>query len=329
MSISIRARVALAAAAVVAVWSTAADAATPKGSAKYYGGHVISHVNVVPVMWGTGAAKDVVAGAEKFYGTVVASPYMDWLGEYDTVGLMGEGDQKPGSNQRIHRGTASPLVTITPSTTSKTVTDAQIQKELLAQIASGALPAPKVDADGGVDTVYMFSFPAGYTVKDFGGQDVCSGACAYHWTVSAPGISAGVPYGVIPDCSASKTNYCALGTVFETYTGDASHELLEAITDPECGLVTTQAASRPLGWFDPAQANEEGEIADSRLVAASRQVHHERSEPHAVRRRRASVSSVHCDRLQRRHVVRRTAYEHDPGSMHHAGRHRWRQRKWR
>jgi hypothetical protein len=142
------------------------------------------------------------------------------------------------------------------------VTDDQIQKELLAQLASGALPAPHVDADGSVDTVYMFTFPAGVAVSDFGGQDVCSGACAYHWTVSVPGISTGVPYGVIPDCSGSKMSYCILGTVFQTFTGDASHELVEAITDPECGLDTGPAASRPLGWFDPTAANEEGEVAD-------------------------------------------------------------------
>jgi hypothetical protein len=253
--------VALAATALVSLSAKDANAA-PSGNLKYYGGHVISNVEVVPVMWGSSVSSDVVGGAQKFYGDLVASPYIDWLGEYDTVGLMGAADQKAGSNQRIHRGTAQAAVTIKPSITSKSITDAQIQKELLAQLASGALPAPHVAADGSVDTVYMFSFAAGVAVSDFGGQDVCSGACAYHWTVSVPGIAAGVPYGVLPDCSGSKTNYCSLGKVFDTFTGDASHELVEAITDPECGLVTTQAASRPLGWFDPNAANEEGEVAD-------------------------------------------------------------------
>ena len=220
-------------------------------------------MQVVPVLWGSGVAADVVSGAECFYKAIVDSPYLDWLGEYDTVGLNGAADNNPGSNQRIHRGTALPTVSLVPKNTSKTIADSDIQAELLAKLAAGKLPAPHVDAEGGVDTVYMISFPPGVKVSDFSGQDVCSGGCAYHWTVTVPGVTAGVPYGVIPDCGTGAQNYCALGNgVFDTFTGDASHELVEAITDPECGLDSGTAVARPIAWFDPAQANQEGELAD-------------------------------------------------------------------
>ena len=236
---------ALCAGALVVSIPATAEAAT--GSAKYYGGHVISRVQVVPVLWGSGVAADVVSGAEGFYKAIVDSPYLDWLGEYDTVGLNGAADNNPGSNQRIHRGTALPTVSLVPKNTSKTIADSDSQAELLAQLAAGKLPAPHVDAEGGVDTVYMITFPPGVKVSDFSGQDVCSGGCAYHWTVTVPGVTAGVPYGVIPDCGTGVQNYCALGNgVFDTFTGDASHELVEAITDPECGLDSGTAVARPI-----------------------------------------------------------------------------------
>ena len=246
-------------AAVGATWPGVARAAS--GNAMYYGGHVISHVDVVPVAWGSGVSSDVTGRAEAFFSTLVNSPYIDWLGEYDTAGKSGV-DKMPGSNQHVNRGTARALVSITPRTATTKLTDAAIQAELVGQITSGKLPAPKVDAEGGVDTVYVLAFPPSVSVTDFGGQDVCSGGCAYHWTVSVPGVSSGVPYAVIPDCSAGASQ-CSLGSgVFDTYTGDAAHELVEAITDPECGLATSAAATRPLAWFDPAQAGGEGELGD-------------------------------------------------------------------
>jgi hypothetical protein len=252
--------IALAAASLVLALPSTARAAN--ATAQYYGGHVVSHAEVVPVMWGPNVNNDVVSGAEKFYTTLLSSPYMDWLGEYDTAGLNGVADGKPGSNQRIHRGKAQPVVMYTPKNTNTTLADMDIQNELLAAIASGALPKPHVDADGAVDTIYVFSFPPSIIVKDFTGTDACAVSCAYHWTVQAPGISAGVPYAIVPDCSKNTKSYCNMSTVFGTYTADASHELTEAITDPECALTPTAAATRPLGWFAPNQPDDEGEIAD-------------------------------------------------------------------
>ena len=286
-------------AALMAMSPATARAAGSNGNVVYYGGHVISHAQVVPVMWGSNVSQDITSKAEAFFSTIINSPYIDWLGEYDTVGLNGKVDNQPGSNQHVNRGTALPLVTIAPANTGKSLTDAAIQTELLAQLKAGSLPAPQIDAEGGVDTVYVIAFPAGMSISDFGGDDVCTVSCAYHWTVTVPGVASGVPYAVIPDCSGASGSQCSLGTgVLDTFTGDAAHELVEAISDPECGLDTsTTVTQRPIGWFDDAQANGEGEIArhlsERRsglgrlprvhgpvdLVAATEAMHHERPEP--------------------------------------------------
>jgi hypothetical protein len=242
------------------VATSLAAARASAGNVQYYGGHVISHVQVVPVLWGSGVSPAVVSGAQGFYAAILNSPYLDWMGEYDTAGLVGSVDRMPGSKQHIHRGTALPIVSLVPTNVNRTISDVEIQTELLAQLAAGKLPPPQVDAEGGVDTLYMVAFPPGMTINDFSGQDICSGGCAYHWTLTAPGITTGVPYGVIPDCGAG--GLCSLGSgAFDTYTGDASHELAEAITDTECGLLSGTANARPLAWADPSQP-QGGEIGD-------------------------------------------------------------------
>ena len=75
-----------------------------------------------------------------FYTGALNSPYMDWLSEYNTVGLNGQ-DGQPGSNQTIGRGGLGSVVTLVPSITGTTISDTQIQSEISAQINAGHLPA--------------------------------------------------------------------------------------------------------------------------------------------------------------------------------------------
>ena len=228
------------------------------GNVQYFGGHVISHVQVVPVNWGNNVAPAVATGAEAFYGTIVNSPYIDWMGEYDTVGLKGATDQGPGTNQHVNRGTVLKTVTITPSVTSNSITDDQIQTEIKSQIAAGKLPAPQVDPEGGVNTLYMLSFPPQVTINDGSGARMCQEWCAYHSTIQLDGVSAGVPYGIMPDFS-QKCSQCGDGDTLSLYTQSASHELMEAISDAEAGLSNANSG-RPLAWNDAS--NQSGEIGD-------------------------------------------------------------------
>jgi MYXO-CTERM domain-containing protein len=206
---------------------------------QYYGGRVISNVEVVQIAW-TGAVdaaylKDLTA----FYKAILASTYLDWLTEYDTIGKVGFVDNLPGSEQHIGRGTFAGAFIITPTNGKTQLQDAEIGAELAAQLKSGALPAPTLDAQGNVNSLYMFDFPPGYTIV-LEGFLSCDYFGGYHSTISYEGKS--VPYGVHPHC----------GYDFDTATFIHTHELVEAITDTEPGLVEDFYAptARPIAWVE-------------------------------------------------------------------------------
>ena len=126
----------------------AAAAASPapaagSGNLTYHGGPVVQNAKVVGVSWGAIDAT-LTANLPLFYADIVNSPYMDWLSEYNTVGRPA-----PTTNQGIARGlTYGGTVVITPSAGGATVTDAQIQSELIAQVNAGTLPKPTLGCDG-------------------------------------------------------------------------------------------------------------------------------------------------------------------------------------
>jgi hypothetical protein len=229
----------------------------------YFGGHVISHVQIVAVMWTSKVYSQLQSQVSSFFSTIVDSTYMDWLGEYDTAGIKGN-DGKAGSSQHVNHGKFLKTVTITPSITKTTVTDAQIGQELAAQIKSGILPSPTTDAEGGVNTLYVVYFPPGVGIQDGQGGVSCNSGgggnqvfCGYH--SSYVDTSGNVPYAVIPDLSSQAcVQGCGAGSAIEDYGVAASHEMVEAITDPEIGAGGGLGIGRPMAWYDTQQ----GEVGD-------------------------------------------------------------------
>jgi hypothetical protein len=229
---------------------------------QYFGGHVISHVEIVAVMWTSNVYSKIQSQVDGFYQALVDSTYMDWLGEYDTKGVQTY-DGKAGTSQHIGHGTFLKTVTITPSSTKTTVTDSQIGQELAAQISAGTLPAPSVDKEGGVNTLYMVYFPPGVVIEDSQGGVSCNGGggqqvfCGYH---SAYSDTVGnVPYAVIPDLSSNAcVQGCGAGNAMDDYGIAASHEMVEAITDTEVGTGSGLGVGRPMAWYDTNQ----GEVGD-------------------------------------------------------------------
>ena len=177
----------------------------------YYGGPVFSQVKVVSVMWGSKVNSQVVSGIGGFYTAATNSTWFDIMAQYATD-LTGVNGHK-GTNQTIGRGTYVGQVVITPHDTKTTLTDKQVQKELLLQIKAGTLPVP--DAN----TLYMTYFPANITIK-LGNAVSCSSFGAYHEGFMNATYG-GVTYGVMPDC----------GFTFADFTVVSSHELAEATTD--------------------------------------------------------------------------------------------------
>jgi hypothetical protein len=183
------------------------------------------------------------------YGGAPNSAYFDWLVEYDTP-------RSGGTGQTIGRGGFVVQKLISPSAANdgQTISDSQIQAELAAQLQAGALPAPTNDSGGNANTLYMVHFPQGKTIT-LGSVSSCvnNGFCAYHGSFALGAQN--VLYGVLPDMGPQSgcRQGCGQNAVpFDNQTSVASHELVEAVTDPVVSL----------GWFDPNTGNEIGDICN-------------------------------------------------------------------
>lgn len=237
----------------------------------YWGGPVISNVQVIVVLWGTHVVTtspaDGTATLAQFYTDITSSRYYDLLTEYTTAGIVGN-DGVSTSNQTITHGSFGSAVTITPSkcaggsATPCILLDSDIQTELTNQITANNLPAPQSVA-GIVNTYYAIYFPPNVSIQLDPKTSSCvnGGFCAYHSDTNTGTI----PYGVMPDFSSggcSQQGACGTGTTFQITTTVSSHEMAEAITDAQVG--TASVFGPPLGWYDhvPPPGTDPGEIAD-------------------------------------------------------------------
>jgi hypothetical protein len=230
---------------------------------QYYGGRVLTNVEIVQVLWGDGVPTNVATGVAAFFAGIEQSPYVDWLGEYDTINVPTDERIKMGltveTKQKIGRGSFKGTVKIAPTITGAVLTDDQVFAELTHQIESGVLPLPADDGHNGYRTIYMIDFPAGIQVKDPSGFQTCQATCAYHSSAIYKGKS--LAWGIHPDLTAASCTVCTF--VANNPVGNAtevhSHELIEATTDPDIGVWIRQqpnpanpslaALDAPVGWF--------------------------------------------------------------------------------
>ncbi len=211
----------------------------------YLGGRVISNVRVVQVLYGAGSYLPQLTNAAApsmatFFQQITNSAQFDFLAQYNTP------------SQQIGRGSYVGQVQITPARNGAQLTQQDIQAEIRDQILSGALPAPTVDAAGNTNTYYAVFFPHGTSIiTPFGPSCVPRiGFCGYHDTI-ADVAGREVYFGVHPDVQAgSGCEICGSESPFATAQMVASHELVEAVTDPEIGLVPSLPARAPLAWYD-------------------------------------------------------------------------------
>jgi hypothetical protein len=236
--------------------------AAPAGAhLTYFGGPIISNVQVIQVLYGSGSYNAQVAGTTSptmgnFFGDITGSGsgLNSLMQQYNTP-VSG------GTGQTFGFGTFAGLFQIVPAAgnNGSTITDAQIQSELLSQITAGHLPAPVLDAGGHPNTIFMIYFPPGKTITQ-GGSNSCQagGFCAYHGTTSNLFAGKNVLYGVLPDMQPGSgcATGCGTSTTFGNYTSVTSHELVEAMTDAFVGIATVFGP--PLAWYDMTN----GEIGD-------------------------------------------------------------------
>jgi len=118
-----------------------------------------------------------------------------------------------------------------------------LQPYLSNLIDGGKVPPP----DG--DTLYMVHLPGSVQVHQVGGATTCTDDCAYHFFYEQGGTE--VRYAVIPDQNSgacASNPRCPLTlAAFDRITLVSSHELVEAVTDPEFGD----------GWYDSTPGCEE------------------------------------------------------------------------
>jgi hypothetical protein len=202
----------------------------------YGGGPLMQHVKVFVIFYSPNMPdRDKYAG---FYTAITQSAHVDWLLEYNVTSYkIGR-----GSYIGMFEDTKPNPATVTSLTNPETY--------LTGLINNHKVPPPDDD------TLYMMYFPSHVDpYLNFGGGSIPSCIsngqfCAYHSSFTL-GTQL-VRYGVMPDANAGG---CAGGcganpTPFQNMTDVSSHELIEAITDPDDNTA----------WVDSTQGC--GEIGD-------------------------------------------------------------------
>jgi hypothetical protein len=205
----------------------------------YHGGPVISNVKVFTVFWGSSIQNQ--SNINAFYTAVTQSAHFDWLNEYNTP------------KQTIGRGSFVGSAVDQNPPSAKSLSDADIQKELARLINTGKVPPPDADM------LYMLYFPAGVSI-DMDGNLSCQQFCAYHGSFKNAGKN--VYYGVMPDFSGGCQACGGTQDKFQNTTIVSSHELIEAVTDPGVGLANATNDASMLGWYDD-QSGEVGDVCQS------------------------------------------------------------------
>ncbi|HEY6348284.1 MAG TPA: Ig-like domain-containing protein [Candidatus Angelobacter sp.] len=247
-------------------------------SVTYFGGPIVSNIHIVEVLYGTGTgpylaniSSTTPPSVASFSTAIAASPLFDMLNEYSTAGVA-TADGKPGSNQTVGHGVFDGLFTINPSAVNdgSTITDDQIQAELLAQVAANNLPAPVSDAQGNSNTVYVLFFPPGKTIR-LGTLTSCvpRGFCGYHSTTFGQTGGKNLLYSVLPDMQPPSGCSSGCGGIgqLDSVTNVLTHELAETVTDPDTGLAATIA--RPLAWVQATDGQEVGDLCNTEQASFS------------------------------------------------------------
>ena len=201
----------------------------------YHGGGVLPHVEVQALYYGSDwyanqANYQTTGKIENYLRYLVNSPYMDML---TNAGYgVGRGSFSQGRivQYNINKGYY--------------LDDSTIENNLVSLIRSGTLQ--RNDAN----RLYVVFVEPGVAVK-MGGGDSIHTFLGYHWN------DQGVAYAVIPYQAGFNAHYPAPYSAFDSLTAVTSHELAEAVTDPQ--------PNYRLGWFDDAFGRThqgEGEIGD-------------------------------------------------------------------
>ena len=131
------------------------------------------------------------------------------------------------------------------------ITDAQVQSEIQSLINSGALQAPDSNR------LYVINVEPGVVVHNGSGASNTA-FLGYHGAFAgktASGAAVDIHYAVIPAPGAPNFTSASQGfsSNFDEITSVTSHELAEAVTDPNVNY-------KALGWYDDQKNGEIGDL---------------------------------------------------------------------
>lgn len=115
-----------------------------------------------------------------------------------------------------------------------------VNQQIAAAVTAGTIPAP----DG--NAVYMFYFPPTTTITGNLVGTSCSNYGAYHDNQIYGDGTTTIAYAIVPDCASGSANE------LNSVTVAASHELIEATTDP------TPSSTTPAWYMDVSSYPEGG-----------------------------------------------------------------------
>jgi hypothetical protein len=207
----------------------------------FFGGNVLPHVQAQGLYLGSEftstPANTEPATLDAFLRDITGGPFMQALARAGYN--VGPGSAVAGAVDRTSLADGS------------TISDSFIQSRLQADISSGLLQAPNAN------TLYVVYVQPSVAVNLGSGQGTTQqGILGYH-TAFVGANGAPIRYAVVvsPGGAAGNSVLPEAATAIDQLTAVTSHELAEAVTDPD---VDSNVNNGRLGWFDP----QRGEIGD-------------------------------------------------------------------
>jgi len=207
----------------------------------FFGGNLLPQVQAQALYLGnefsSAPANTETATLDAFLKDITGGPYLQALA---------------GAGYNVGPGTAvAGAVDNTALTVGSTISDAFIRARIQADISSGLVQAPNAE------TLYVVYVEPNVAVNLGLGQGTTQqGILGYH-TAFVGGNGAAIRYAVVvsPGGAAGNSVLPEAATALDQLTAVTSHELAEAVTDPD---INSNVNNGRLGWFDP----QRGEIGD-------------------------------------------------------------------
>jgi len=213
----------------------------------FHGGQLLPHVETQAVYLGSDRSNSTLqsqsAALDQYLGYLVQSPYMDMLTQAGYG--VGQGTSTAGKELNLN--------------ISKTtgITDSQIRADLQSAITSGQLRTPDASR------LYVVYVEPGVAIK-LGTDSSTTSFLGYHGAFAgrtAAGAPADIRYAVMayPGTPNPSSTSQGFSTSFQQLTSVTSHELAEAVTDPDVNY-------KALGWYDDQLNGEIGDLTSRTTV---------------------------------------------------------------